>query len=416
MFGFLNKKANKSATVEDARVYFDTLISNYAGEFSVNSKKQVLEAYRSISALNTVIKRSAKAFVTANIHLTDNNDKVIQGGNTNKIIETPNALQSKSEFFEAIYINYSLFGVSYVLKEMLAGFGINSLLCLPTVDTFAKIKNKPNYLRFSNINDIIDYYYVDFQNGRASEIDTSLIWELRQISLSIANDGYISNENPLSAVKKELALLSVIADVKQELIGNHGAKGIISPDTKGEAGAIPLTKKEKKQISKDYFESNGLIKGKDKLIISNKGVKFTSISLKIAELLLNEMQEKAELSIANNFSFPTSLLTTNATYENKDAGNKELYENKIIPESKIIADSFNLNIAEKNEFINFDYSEISFLQKDNKAESERKAIDTRIIIDLNKSIANGELSRDNAIYSLVLQGYSDEEAKKLISK
>jgi len=411
-----NEVKNVTATYEDAKMFLTSLISQYSSDFNVDSKRNILKAYRDISILNTVIKRSAKAFVRANKVLYKN-DKIVEDGRIYDVLKKPHFLQSENEFWESVYINYSLFGQSFVRRKDTVGVGIKSLLSVATADTTPVIKDDINYLSTTGLNDIIDYYLINNSKGTSYKVtDIENIWNMQDVSLSVADNGLVANENTLSPIKTELGLIKTIEDVKQELIGNHGAIGFLSPDGKGEAGIIPLTKKDKKQITTDYFESHGITKGKDKLIISNKAVKFTSISLKIAELLLTEMQEKAELSIVNNFSFPTSLITDNATYENKDAGNKELYENKIIPESSKILTSFNdfLKLEELNMSYIFDYSHISFLQKDGKQQSEKNNLDTDNIIKLNESVSNNIMSRNNAIYQLSIQGYSNEDANNLI--
>ena len=408
------------ATYNEAKMYFSGLLSDYTSTFKVDTYKQSLEAYRNISVLNTIINYSAKAFIRANMVLKDINTAVqIDSGDLYNVLEQPHLLQSKSEFWESVYINYQLYGIQYTLKNYLAGFGLNSMLSLPTADIIKVLQKKPDYLTPQNLSDIINHYIIDYKDGSATKInDVNRIWTLQQVALSIAKNGYINSENPLKPIKKELGLLNVIADVKEELIGNHGAKGIISPDSKDALTAIPLEKKDKKNLQRDYFQNHGLTKGKNKLIITNKAVKFTSISLKIAELLLNEFQEKAEEAVWNNFMFPPTLLNSKSKYENRDAGNKELYENKIIPESKIILDSFNsdFKLKDQNVVYEFDYSKISYLQTDKKAQAVRDNINTNIVINLNKSVFNDEMSREAAIHTLILQNIKEQDAEILIIK
>lgn len=424
---FSRNKTNKGvseavnyAGIDDARMLLTSLVSGYDNDFNVNSKAKILHAYRTIPALNTIINRSAKAFIRANKVLQNTkSEEIITEGNLYETLENPHLLQSKNEFWEAVYINYQLFGTLYVLKEDLIGFGIDSLLCLPSAETKAVLVNKPNIVNPKSYNDLIKYYLVNYSDGTNLKIEQSdSVWNLRMVALSVKNDGYLSNESPCKPIEKDLRLLNIIAEVKEELIGNHGAKGIISPDGKDATGVIPLLPKEKKKLAKEYFQTHGLTKGKDKLVISNKSVKFTAISLKMAELLLNEMQEKAELTVSNNFTFPPILLKDSTKYENKDAGNKELYENKIIPESKTILDSFNADLKLKDQNLKyvFDYSDVSFLQTDKKQLAERNQINSKIILNLNKAVSTNEISRESAIYTLVFQGTTQDDAQQLISK
>ena len=55
------------------------------------------------------------------------------------------------------------------------------------------------------------------------------------------------------------------------------------------------------------------------------------------------------------------------------------------------------------------------MQADKKDLAERNKINSEIIINLNKSVSAFEISRESAIYTLIIQGIKKEEAEKLIS-
>jgi len=72
---FLNKIFSKNtnkavqATEIQARPYFDKLISSYSSDFKIDTSYQILNSYRTISQLNSVIEISAKAFLRAKKNL-----------------------------------------------------------------------------------------------------------------------------------------------------------------------------------------------------------------------------------------------------------------------------------------------------------------------------------------------------------
>lgn len=417
----IEQKSSSEATELDAKAFFSGLIDTYIDNFRVDTPEQALNAFRTIPQLNTVISTSAKAFTRANKNLYDVDKKgaktLNESGDLYDVLRRPHLLQSENEYWNTAYINWAIFGIKYTRKEESIGVKLKSLLCLPTVDVIAFIKENANYLTPKSMKDIIDFYELDTGNGTVTKIkDVNSIWTLGNSSLSIKNDGYLIPENPLKPLEKTLGTLYIINNIKNELLGNHGAVGIINPDSSDVDGdAVALEQDDKDDLQKAYNEY-GLTRGKNKLIITNVSLKFTSISLKMAELLLNEYEAAATRTLANNMNFPPPLLTGEIKYENKDAANKELYENKIIPESSIFESSFNaeFNLRENNQVLEFDYSHISYLQKDLKAEAQRHKIESDTFINYNTAVADRKTDRETAINTLVFQGLSQEQAESLI--
>jgi len=134
--------------------------------------------------------------------------------------------------------------------------------------------------------------------------------------------------------------------------------------------------------------------------------------------LLTEFEKEASIILANNQNFPLPLLTSNSKYENKEAGAKELYQGKIIPEASIIQSSFNSEFqkSEGGQILEFDFSDIIYLQGDKKSQSQTNAINTKILIDLNTSVSEGKMDRQTAINTLVFQGFNEDKAEGLISQ
>ena len=417
----LEQKHDVDASQLEARIFFKELIEGYSDNFRVDTPEQALSAYESIPQLNTVINRSAKAFIAANKNLYKvdrlGDKKLVESGSFYDVLKNPHLLQSENEFWETFYKNWKIYGIAMALKNINYRVALKTLLTLPTVDVEIILKQNPNYLNPDTIADIIDYYQINKGEGDAVKItDVESVWMLQDSSLKIRDNNYIIPENPLKSLEKTLGTLHIIANIKNELLGNHGAIGIINPDSSDADGdAVTLLPQDKVDLQ-DAYNNYGIVKGKNKLIITNSSVKFTAISLPIADLLLTEFEKEASIILANNQNFPLPLLTSNSKYENKAVGNTELYQGKIIPESSIIESSFNAEFKdnEDGQLLEFDFSDIVYLQDDIKEKAERNAINTKTLIDLNTSVSNGTMDRDTAINILVNQGMQEQEAEKLI--
>ena len=434
LFGTKQPKSDQNkkdfATTDEARAYLSGLISTFSDNFTVNSPTHALYAYRTISQLDTVIGTIADSLVNANkvLYKTDKQGKKVAIKQDEKkpellaiynLLEKPHFLQSESEYWKTLAINYLLYGITHTFKTYSIGYGYQSMLCLPTVDVIAKVKEKVNYLSAKNLKQIIQCYEINQgEGGTITEKNINKFWTLQRESLTVQNNGYIIPENPLSAIEKTLGTLKVIADIKNELLGNHGAIGIINPDGKDSDGEtqtlLPQEKTELQESYKDY----GIQKGKYKLLITNTNVKFTAISLPIADLLLNEFEEKAEKTLAAKFGVPVNIFGQQSKYENQEVGQKTMYENTSIPLGKIISTSFNsgFGLKELGAELEFDFSHISFLQKDKKQEAEKNKIEVEYILDINASVATGAISRDTGIQILIAQGMELEQAKLVIGE
>lgn len=411
-------------TEAQARLYFSSLIRSYSHNFKITTGTQILNAYRSIPQMQTIIVNSADSFVRSKKELWDvkvDGTKVLDTtSELYNVLERPHLMQSKNEFWKTIYINWALYGRMHTYKRFLSGFGLESLLCLPSVDVLTVLKKNPEYLNANSLDDIIAFYLLDEgKEGKVRKItNLDSIWTLRESSLSTANNGFMTNENPWSAYENTLGTLRIIAEVKNELLGNHGAIGIVHPkNNKDEAGgSIPWEDPEKKKVQEAYQEY-GLTRGKDKLIITNQEIGFTAITLPMAELLLTEFETKATEVLANGKNYPVVLLSGLKQYKNKDAGTKDLFENKLIPESKIIRSAFKseFKLKELSKDFIFDFSNISALQADQKKESDRKLTDTKTISQINKDVAARVTDRQTGVNRLIDLGKTEEEAERLIS-
>ena len=427
--GFLNKIFSKKsvnqtpiiATENQTEAFLRTLIGDLTNNYNIDSNINRLNAYNTVSQLNTVISSSAKAFVRAKKEIYDfkNNNKVLDTTSSlYNLLKKPHFLQSENEFWQTVYINLNVFGNAYIYCKKSTGFGYTSMFCMATQEVEVILKENTDYLKSKKASDIINKYLVAKNDNIYYNItDVDSVWVLQKTSLQNKNGQFAIGDNPLKPVEEEIATLKIIADIKKELLSNHGAIGIISPDGKDSGGVIPLLPKDKEELQKEYL-NYGIQKGKNKLLITNQSVKFTAISLKIAELQLTEFENEASRTLANYFQFPVSLLTSDSKYSNQDSGNKELYENKIIPESKFYEDGVNdfFDTKTLNKKISFNFEDIVFLQTGKKELAERNKINSEIIISYNKSVSLKEISRESAIYALTLQGMSESDADKLISK
>ena len=104
-----------------------------------------------------------------------------------------------------------------------------------------------------------------------------------------------------------------------------GALGILSPDTSG-GSLVNYSKDEREQVQRDYLQTHGVTRGKWKMLITPKPVKYQPINLPIKDLELREGIDHDIMMIAGYMRVPRELLpiSGDATYANRHEAMQEL--------------------------------------------------------------------------------------------
>ena len=104
-----------------------------------------------------------------------------------------------------------------------------------------------------------------------------------------------------------------------------GALGILSPDTSG-GSLVNYSRDEREQVQRDYLQTHGVTRGKWKMLITPKPVKYQPINLPIKELELREGIDHDIMMIAGYMRVPRELLPISGetTYANRAEAMREL--------------------------------------------------------------------------------------------
>lgn len=382
----------------------------------------MLTAYFMVPQLRAIIDYAAANFSSVPFNVFQENQKgetVRVENEIYKLFQDPHPLLSSSEFFEAFYKQWQIFGNVVVFKNKPAGFtngAVKSLFILPFQNLQIIVKDKVDYLRVTDITEIIDKYILTV-NGKQINIDPEDIWH---ITNSTASDNFIVGDSVISSLEMPLNTIINAYEAQHTILAKRGALGILSNESKSaDLGHIPMRKGDKEAVQ-ESFRKYGLNSNDYQIIIADAALRWQPMSMPIKELEINENIQNAKVALCDAYRFPILLLNelSGSTYSNLDTAHKQLYTNKIIPEWHLVENSINreFDLNQNNEFFSFDYSDVPALQIDEKAKAETNFIESDIIIKINQAIQTGAITPEIAQNMLILlTGISEEDAKKLIN-
>ncbi len=385
--------------------------------FDFTNNYQLQLALESVPELAAPVNYMAKSFSTGEYEIKLN-DKLVE----HKLIDlfkNPHPLFNESDFKQNIAKNLICFGVAFIWVNTPAMIeNSKGMYVIPSwrVEPFVGNIEDRELRSSENIKDLIKKYVVQTEN-RKIEISTNEIIQIRQnIDVSIVNQ-YLKFTSPLKPLEKALLVTPAIYDSMQNLLNNGGMKGFIASDTGDNINNIPITPEEKTHLQKE-FRQYGSKSGQFDVAFTKHSLKYVPITARIKDMLLSEQRELIKTVIADILGFDNVLLnsakSSNYGVFYKEA-RKSLFSETIIPLANNYTDALTNHFFEfrKNK-ISLNYSNLEVFSEDEKQKAEKTEIETNYIINLNKSVRLQEMTKENAISLLELNGYDLKNAKKLI--
>lgn len=322
--------------------------------------------YECIPHVQTVINRKAAMFSNMRFIAVDVRSGEIattkEAVETLKRLRQPNPLQSQQHWLIQLKIYEQLFGSSFSHKVQgkkgslpLAIWNLPSPLM--QVNLTGKIYNQ------TELDEIIKNYELSQSNGSKLEFPSEEI--IHSIVPSIANP--IKGECKIKALQKPISNIQGSLQFRNVLITQKGALGILSGDSKDQAGPMPLNQKTREQIEKQHREMYGIGDGQSKLLLSETPVKWTPLTFPTKDLMLfEEITQDFEMIIdsfgMNEHQFAKA---EGSTFENLKEGDKLCYQNTIIPEANNFAQLMTdtLETEDKGFVLQASFEHVPVLQK-----------------------------------------------------
>lgn len=352
----------------------DNCIPGFCVDLSCSSGLE--KAYRECAPLSTVINRNAMAMANAKWWLTDTEDNEPQGfENLKKLLKRPNPLQSWTELILQLDTYRQIYGEVFLWAPTGEGNSIQDAMALWAIKPeYITIKLSKKLYFQNDINDIVLNYYLKVGDSR-TEFDGSRLLHIKDTFQNLCfSPTNIRGESRISGLEHPIKNIIQAYEAIYSLNKDRGAQGILSNDRKDVLGAMALTEKEKKDIQSQYLTKYGLNNNQRKVIITDASLRWQSMSYNVRDLMLFEGIKSNVEQISDSFLYPFNLLANQkgTTYDNNNESKKTLYQDNIIPISKIYSEKLTsfFGLDDTKVKLYADFSEIECLQEGEKEKAE----------------------------------------------
>lgn len=316
-------------------------------------------------------------------------DSIIEEHPLIKLLERPNAFQTRNEFLTDIYINKALYGNSFTymnyalpgISEFPSSF-VNLITPRVVVRKTGKLKDQTELKGIVKAYEIVDPY--DYNKV----IDSFKPEEIIHLKNFNPNDPVIGL-SPLRSIHMPLTIIRSARGYVDADYRKKGALGVLSGASSDAAGALPLSKNDRSDLERQVSEHEyGTADQQRKMIISNSPVKWESFSSAIKDHVIHESIELEFKKIIDCYGLNEALFSflKQSTFSNQSNGEKQAYDNAIKPFAESLSYAFTdaMGLPDKGIYLQLDFSHVAALQENEKekAETMKIKVDTfKILID-----------------------------------
>jgi hypothetical protein len=397
---------------------------------NIRNKEEIFHAYNACSTLKSIINHTSEVFSRGQFYIEkdgkidDNKHYLLDFFSNTSILQN-----NTFKFDYATQIQ--LYGICVILKRsdiLVSKKDSKNALILEFERVTINVKDE--YKTIKSLKDVKNIYEiikdVDYINssGQEETFAAQDVIIISNTSLKIENKELTCNHKLISA-EQDVNILVSAKEVRIYYNRKRGGAFLISkkPLNAGVNETVMNRDGEEEQFKKalnSQTSSNKTGEGTS-TVFTNQPYDAKPISRPVNTLGLEEGIKSSKASLCDLTNFPKELLNNiegGSTYDNKTSADKQLITNSIIPMFKNFDEKVNNYFElEKKEIFITDYSHFEALQPDKKTRLEAENIETNMIIELNREVKAGNITKDIAVDILVYNyEYTEETAKKRIIK
>lgn len=303
------------------------------------------DAYRRCSTLRTIANRIASAHNNGKWWLVDakDNDVLDKYKGIKQLLRKPNPIQTWGEFMSQLDVYRQLYGEVFVYAVVPVGYSVQDASALWVINPgYIDIEITGKLYMQSDLDDIVLTYFLNVA-GIRSELEKEHLLCIKDTNQNIRmNPSDIRGKSRLLGLENSIRNVIQAEEAVYALNKDRGAMGILTNETKDSVGNLPVTPEEKERLQKEYNSSYGLRAKQRKIIITDAALKWQQMSFNVEQLKLFEGMDFNIQRISDALDYPYELLSSGkgATYANKLEAKKLLYQDTIIPISKLYAEKF----------------------------------------------------------------------------
>ena len=330
------------------------------------------QAYNECSTLATVINRNAMAMANGKWWAVDkeDNEKIDSYPQLSALFRRPNPIQTFTEFITQMDVYRQLYGEVFIYAVVPTGSSKTDASALWVINPrYISIEMTGRLYMQSDKKEIVSEYYLT-AGGSKQKLDRDRILHIKDINQNLGLDQRnIRGKSRLLGLGNSIQNIIQAEEAIYALNRDRGAMGILSNDSEDKIGTLPITPLEKQEIHKQYNSNYGLQIDKAKVVITEAKLKWLPLTFNVKDLMLYEGIDKNIQLIASAFGYPYELLgvlpgsTFNSNSGKFNSESKRLlYQDTIIPISKIYAEYFTDFFGLENDEIIIDFDHVESLK------------------------------------------------------
>lgn len=380
--------------------------SDWKTEFDMKKSADKADALRACTPFSTVIYKIGSLFSNGKAYLVDAEGNDVKDKKILALMDKPNPLQTFRSFLSQAEMCMRTYGYCPIYTNRLSETSIPVSMWIIQPSLF-HITGTGKVFNQVDISEIIEDAYIEFGVGRI---------DLERGDYFIIYDGDIvlpSNKGDEIRFGSSVDALSVPVSnwmasmvASNTLIVNGGPKGIIYNNDNSESANAQLTSVEQQSLLDKFKAKYGLMKKQYSILVTKAKLGWIALNYDSSKLKLHEEDERCTNKIANAIGINPSLFNE-SKYENQEAAKRSAYQDLIIPNAEIIADSLTRNLCPEGVFMKIDFSHVECLQTDKGKEAE---VVSKVIDALIKAKGGNLLTQDES--REMLANYIDIDPNK----
>ena len=342
-------------------------------EIDLTSFYGLKDAYEKCSPISTIIGKLAMAMSNGKWWIVDENDNDLRKAEkkTSAMLERPNPLQSWTELMIQAETFRYLYGEVFFYFSIPEGFSAKDASGVWAINPeYIDIDYYGKMYDQRNVGNIIRQYILQIDSDRR-EVNANEILHIKDVYQNINfNPNDLRGKSRLISLKYEIKNIIQAQEAIYSLNKDRGAQGILINKNRDESGNVPLMKSQKDELQKQ-FNIYGLSEKQKKVIISDADVDWKQISYSVRDLMLFEGIKANIENITDAFNYPFELLANSkgVTFSNKSEAEKIMYQDAVIPFSKIYAEKFTHCFGLEKSKIIIDFGEVECMKESKKEEA-----------------------------------------------
>lgn len=348
----------------------------------VSPNNNEYEIFRTTAEVNQVINKGSQLFQNGSWKLTKLNGDIIEDHQVLDLLKKPNAIMSKNDFLDIAYKHWALNGNFFCYKNYPLKTSEYPAALMPLPYDLMKIERTGRYIKQTNIVNIITKYIL------IDPTNPTKIWDQFEINeiLHFKNQNpkdFLLGASPLESLHMSISNLREAYGYINADYAKKGALGMMSPkQAKDAAGSLPISPEKIKKIEKNLSEYEyGTADNKNKILLIDVPSEYVPFSSAIGQHLILETMEANFKRIIDAYGLNQSLFSflSQSTFNNQENGERQAYQNGIIPVAKAFASALNdgLQLPERGLKLSLTYDHMSCFKENEmqKTETLLKKID-----------------------------------------